>query len=185
MNFIDRSAENIARSIRNNYSQAGSEIALKYALSLLINSFIAFTTAIVFCVLTDHFIEALMAIVSFIALRYFSGGLHMSSSLSCCLLTIFIIISAAHISFNYSFYCSIIDIFSALILLKTAPNGIEHISKINPKYYPLLKLIAVLIVLANLFFQSTVMTAAFFCQALLTTEFSYRTRDHFEGRISK
>jgi accessory gene regulator B len=67
----------------------------------------------------------------------------------------------------------ILTILSATILLFTAPKGIKDVSRINAKYYPLLKLLSVLFVLTNLYFQSSILALAFFTQAFHTTKLGY------------
>ncbi len=182
MNIIDHSAQYLARSIRRNYPEAGSETALTYSLSLVINSSISFFISLVFCLFIGHLYECLIAICSFIILRFFSGGLHMSSSLSCCILSTSIIVIASLMTYEYSYYYMLIDFLTCLILLRTAPNGINNVSRIDPKYYPFLKMIAVALVCSNLIGQSTVITSAFLIQALLTTKPAYRLKFFLEGR---
>jgi accessory gene regulator B len=73
---------------------------------------------------------------------------------------------------------------SIAILLKTAPQGIEDISSIDKKYYPLLKLASVVIVASNYFFQLDILATAFFIQALQTTKLFENSIHYFERRIS-
>jgi accessory gene regulator B len=182
MNFIDRSAESLAKSIRHHYSEAGSEVALKYALSLLINTVTAITVSLLFCALTGRFAECAIGITAYTVMRYFTGGLHASSSLSCCILSIIIFITIAFSSFPYSYVGIALDLLSIGIFFITAPNDIKNISSIDPKYYPLLKLIAILLVSSNFFIHSTLLSAAFFIQAFLTTKPAYKIRDLLERR---
>jgi accessory gene regulator B len=182
MNFIDRSAESIAKSIRRNHSDAGSEIALKYASSLLINTLVALTVALLISIMTGHVHQCLIAMVAFFPVRSVSGGMHMSSSLSCCMMSVLIFTIASFTDFNYSNIFIVIDIFSILILFITVPNNIQNVSSIDVKYYPLLKLIALLIVISNFFIQSSILTASFIMTAFLTTPIAYKVRDLIEGR---
>ncbi|WP_081823923.1 accessory gene regulator B family protein [Paenibacillus sp. UNC451MF] len=182
MNFIDQSAEYIAKSIRNNHSGAGSEIALKYSLILLINTSLSIVISMIICLATGHLLQCLVGIFAYMLIRFVTGGLHMSSSLSCCLLSIIIFNSIAITNFNYNSLFIFLDIVSICTFYITAPNNIQDISKINPKYYPILRILAILIVSSNFYFQSTILTAAFFIQAFLTTKYSYTIRDFVERR---
>ncbi|MBE1441154.1 accessory gene regulator B family protein [Paenibacillus sp. OAS669] len=183
MNFIDSSAHAIAKCIRRNYSEAGSEIALRYAISLLINTLTAICVAVIITFFTGHVAECIVGIISFIVIRYVSGGMHMSSSLSCCILSIIIFITISNFTFHYSVAFFIIDSLSLIIFIITAPNNIKNVSSINEKYYPLLKLISVIFVGCNFIINSTVLSAAFIIQAFLTTTISYKLRDVIERRI--
>lgn len=182
MSFIDRSALSLARSIRKHNSEASSEHVLKYSLALLINTSISITASFIICLMTGHAITALITILSLLTIRYFSGGMHLNSSLACCIATVIIIVFCSHMEFNYNYFFVILDIFSCLILLKTAPQGIQDVSSINVKFYPFLKVMSVLIVIANLYINSTVLSSVFFIQSLLTTPLLYKIRDSFEKR---
>lgn len=174
MNPIDRSARYLACSIRRNYPDAGSEKALFYSLSLLINSAVSISTTLLIAFATDRLIEAVTVILGYFILRYVSGGVHAGTSLSCCLLSIAIFTAAAHSTFAFWPIGVVLNGIAILILLITAPNNIEKISRIDPKYYKHLKLISVLLVASNFFFQSPVLAAAFITQAFLTTRLGHK-----------
>jgi hypothetical protein len=71
-----------------------------------------------------------------------------------------------------------------MILLFRAPNGIENISNIHPKYYPYLKGICIAMVLINIFgFNSTELTAVFLIQALSVTHSAYKIIYSLERRL--
>ncbi|WP_240418930.1 accessory gene regulator B family protein [Paenibacillus periandrae] len=181
MNIIDHYSESIARSIRKHNSNAGSEIALKYALSLLINTTTAIVVSLLICTYFGHLDSCLMGIATFLAIRFITGGLHLSSSLSCCIMSILIFICVGLSAFSFNNFYLFIDLISILIFYKTAPNDIQFFSSLDAKFYPLLKLLAITFVLSNLIFHSTVLTSAFFIQAILTTQPAYKLRD-FIGR---
>jgi accessory gene regulator B len=169
-NFIDRSALYLAQSIRKHNPNAASEKALFYSLCLMINTFTAITITLVVGTLTGHFIQSILAILSYTILRYFSGGGHMNSSLSCCILSTVIFIGISHSSTNFMFTGFLFNTIAWIILIFTVPDGIEKISRINPKYYPILKLVCFLIVSSNYLIQSPIISASFLAQALLTTK---------------
>jgi accessory gene regulator B len=176
VNFIDRLALRTARTIRANYPEAASEQVLFYALCLLINTSIAIATALLISWITGHFLKALLVIFVYTLLRYVSGGLHLSTSLRCCVYSIFLFTLLTHVSIDYAalHLGPLLTLLSALILLKTAPQGIRNVSRIDPKYYPVLKVISVAIAAANLFFQSSTVMLATFAVAFQTTSLAYR-----------
>jgi accessory gene regulator B len=184
MNFIDKSATSIATSIRKNNPQAASQAVLFYALSLMINSSLTVITVIVISSLTGHLKEALIVIFCYTLLRYVSGGSHLASSLACCLASSVNFILASHIEYNFFYLGVLLNTASIAILLKTAPQGIENISRIDKKYYPLLKLFSVVIVASNYFFQLDILATAFFIQALHTTKLFENSIQYIERRIS-
>lgn len=183
MNFIDRSALYIARAIRRNYPDAGSETALKYSLSLLINTFTSITAILVICAFTYHLTEGLVTILLFLILRFFSGGVHMHTSLSCCLASIIVLTAISHLEFNYFYLGALLDCATIVILLILAPQGIDNVSRVDHKYYPLLKIISVLMVASNFIFHSSLVTAVFFTQALTLTKTAYQFVNFIERRV--
>ncbi|MFC6458720.1 MULTISPECIES: accessory gene regulator B family protein [Paenibacillus] len=183
MNVIDQSAEYLAKSIRNNHAGAGSEIALKYSLILLINTSLAMIISIMICLATGHLLQCLLGIFAYMLIRFVSGGMHMSSSLSCCLLSIVIFVTIAFTTHTYNSFFIILDIISLITFFITAPNNIQDVSKISPKYYPYLRILAIIIVSSNFFIQSSILSTAFFIQAFLTTKYSYILRDFVERRF--
>jgi len=184
MNIIDKLALKIAVFVRKHNPDAGSEIALKYSASLLINTISATTISLTICAVTGHFWNGLAALFFFTLLRYVSGGFHLTSSLSCCLMTIGIMTLLAHADFEYWYLGFAFNILSILILLFKAPDGIEKISRIDPKYYPLLKVISVVLVASDFFIHSSLLSAVFLTQALTLLQVSYRVFDFIERRLS-
>jgi accessory gene regulator B len=182
-NFIDKSALFLARSIRRHNPDAASEKALFYSLCLLINSLTSITAVLLISIITGNFFNSLTAIVGYTILRYFSGGAHMNSSLSCCIISTVIFIGISHIHYNYHLLGLFFNCISIIILIFTVPDGIQKVSRIHPKYYSILKIICVLIIATNFFIQSSVLSAAFITQALLTTKAGHQFLTLFERRL--
>jgi accessory gene regulator B len=184
MNFIDRLSLKIALFIRHNHSEAGSEIALKYSLSLIINTLTAITVSFSISLVSGHWKQWAIVTLSLILLRYFSGGFHLKSSLSCCIFTASIITIATHVNYNYFYIGYFLDAISVLILIIKAPNGIENVSRIDPKYYPVLKIMAICIVLANQFFHSPQISAILFIQSLTLLNTTFVIFHYIERRLT-
>jgi len=185
LNVIDRAALRIAKFIRANNPNAGSEAALKYSLSLLINTLSAVAISLAFCAMTGHLYQGLAVIACFLLLRYFSGGVHLSSSLACCLASVFLVVALAHVHFGYRHLGFAMDIVSLAIVLRKAPEGIEKVSRVDRKYYPLLKWISAAIVSANFAVQSPLLSAVFFVQSLTLLKPAYTLVNYVERRLSK
>jgi len=169
LNIIDRAAYYLTSQIRKYNPNAASEQILFYSLSLTINTLSSISVALLFSFFTGQLLNTIVSITAFLLLRYVSGGVHLSTSLRCCILSLFLFVLSSHVTFDFYYMGLILTIISSLILLVTAPNNIQNISRIPTSYYPLLKTISLVIVLSNLFFQSSVLSASFFIQAMLTT----------------
>lgn len=183
MNIIEKASLRIAKSIRANYPEAASEDVLKFSLIILINTLSAIIISLIICGVTGHFLAGVIAIFSYTLLRFFSGGVHLSSSVSCCILSILIFVTIAHVSYSYWYTGFILDLISIIILIFTAPSGIDQVTQVDPKYYPYLKIISIFIVSINLFIHSDIVSSAFFIQAMLTTSLSYKVVYIIERRV--
>lgn len=183
MNIIDRAALGIAQSIRRNYPEAPSEVALKYSLSLLINTLSAITVSMGVCIATGHWKQGAIVVFFFLFMRYFSGGVHLRSSLTCSLTSAGIVIVLAHLQFNYWYLGFLCSLAAFMIYAIKAPDGIEKVSRVDPRYYPLLKAICLAVVALNmLVFQSSLLSAVFLTQALTLTNQAYTFIHYLERR---
>jgi accessory gene regulator B len=174
MNFIDHTALSITNFIRSNNPAASSEKVLFYALCQLINSLVSIITTLFICAITGHIIDALIAILSFLTIRFVSGGAHMTTSIGCSILSIVILTFSVHASFSYFPIGVILDILSIVILFRNAPQGIKNMSRIDIKFYPLLKVIALSLVLINFIFQLQSLSIIYCIAAVLTTKLGYQ-----------
>ncbi|WP_084159692.1 accessory gene regulator B family protein [Paenibacillus ehimensis] len=182
MNLIECFATKIAQTIRKNYTGAASEKVLIYSLSLLLNTIAAIVVTLFISILSGHFVKAVITINCFLFLRYFSGGVHFKSSIFCCIFSMTALTLLAHVNFNYFYLGLFFDILSFFILLIYAPNGLEKVSRINPKYYFLLKIVCLLFVSTNFFIQSSMLSAIILLQSLTLTKTGAYLFQIFERR---
>lgn len=182
MNLIDRSAASITKAIRNNYADAASEKILFYSLSLLINTSVAIVSTLILCAITGHLQEAVITIFSFLFLRYLSGGAHLKSSLGCCVFSLTVLTALAHIDYSYFTIGFFLNILSFIIFLMKAPEGLENISRVNPKHYLWLKWICLIFISSNFFIQSSLLSAIFIVQSVTLTKLGYYLFNLLERR---
>jgi accessory gene regulator B len=182
MNVIDKAALAIAHSIRRNYSDAASIDVLKFSLGILINTFCAIFISFTICFFTQHFHQVILVTLVLLFIRFISGGIHLNSSLSCCIVSIIILTMLAHIDFQYRVLGFIFDSISCIIFVLRAPNGIQNVSTLDPKYYPFLKFLAVITIFSNLFIQSSMLSALYFIQALIITKTAFSLKKYLERR---
>jgi accessory gene regulator B len=165
--MLDSLANRIAISIKNaNPEKTNSVEVLTFALILLINGLTSFAIALFIGALTGKFLLTALAIVSFVLLRFCSGGFHFQSSVTCTWVSSALFIIIPHIPINHT-WVQILTVLSLLLILVYAPARIEQHSNIPRKYYPLLKCIALVLVGMNVIIQSPILTLAFFGQAVL------------------
>jgi accessory gene regulator B len=184
MNFFDKSAYFLAKAIRNNYEDAASEEILRFSLVIVINTFAAVIFSLLLSLFTHRFYECMIIIAAYTVLRIFSGGIHLSSSLGCCLLSFSVFTLDSLIKFNYLYYGLILDLISLLILLLYAPSDIENAVKLDKKFHSVLKMVSILLVSCNLLFvKSYLLSLAFFTQSLFVTPLVKKLINTLERRL--
>jgi accessory gene regulator B len=182
MNILDTIATYLTKSIRKNYEDSASEEVLFYSLVIVLNTISIVLIVSIVGLFTGHFLDSIIALFAYAFLRYFSGGVHLSSSITCIVVSSLILILVSHISIPYWYTGFILNLISLAIILWLAPKGIEGVSRISPKYYPVLKLISTAIICSNFLFQSDVLCLAFITQALTLTTPVYQLVDFTERR---
>lgn len=182
MNIIDHSASKLAKAIRRHDPNASSEAVLTYSLIIILNTLSCVFIVLITCLITGRFIEGILVLFFFAFLRYFSGGVHLNSSLTCTIASSVVLIIIAHIPLQYWWTGFTLDIISIIILLWLAPAGVESVSKLNPKYYPLLKVISIIIVSSNFLVQHPVLSLTFLTQAVTLFPLTYKLIDYIERR---
>ncbi len=164
---VEQLAEKLAISINKKNPNSSSIIVLRYALVSLINLIIIMGFIIIVGLVSGRIVEAVVAVVAFPALRYFSGGLHLRSSMICNIISAIFMLISIYAPLHYWYTGFIINLISFSILFLYAPSGVQK-SKISKSQYPMLKLVALLIVSSNLIFHSPVLSIAFFAQSITT-----------------
>jgi accessory gene regulator B len=167
MNPVDQLSSIIAEAIKRNSTNSSSIPVLKLGISTTLNFSIMVLIVTAITLFTNDFLKGLFAVIAFCGLRYFSGGLHIKSANVCNIISAAIVLISVYLPTIYWYNGLVFNILSVGLLLWNAPSGIKR-SKLPVKYYPVLKLIAVVIVSANFFFQSSLLATVFFIQALTT-----------------
>ncbi|MNI10059.1 putative regulator protein [compost metagenome] len=181
MSIIDRYALHLAHSIRRNNPAAASAEVLQFSLIIIINTVSVILSVLLVTLLTGHFMQGAIVLFGFALLRFFSGGVHLSSSVSCTIISSVVLILIAHVIIpTYLYTGLILDLFSILILLVT--HNDKSTFKFKNKTYPLMKFISVAIVCSNFLVQSSLLSIVFLTQALTLTKFVYRLVKYIERR---
>lgn len=154
-----------------NPEKTASVAVLHFALTGLLNSLVIFTIVVLIGAISGHIGDSLLASLFFVLLHFFSGGFHFKSAWMCTLFSSCIMAAALLIPLSIE-WLYIITVFTIIIIVAFAPSNIENHARIPKRYFPILKLISILIVAMNLFTQSTAVCFAMFFQALLVIPYS-------------
>ncbi|NEW05971.1 hypothetical protein GK047_08115 [Paenibacillus sp. SYP-B3998] len=167
---IERMADNLSASILKNYPDSSSSLpVLRYALIAVINLIITIISVLVISAVTGDIRAGFTAIIAFPVLRYVSGGLHLKSSNLCNFITATFMLIAIYTPIEYWYNGFVLNVLSIMILAINAPSGIKR-SRLDKKYYPVLKLLSICIVCTNFLFHSHILSVVFFIQSLTTTK---------------
>lgn len=164
--MIEAFATRIAVKLKEaNPKETASVEVMRYALIGIIHNAITFATAFLIGLLLGELLGTFLAAVSFMALRFVSGGYHFKTPLSCFIFSTIIFISIPFITLNSDAYW-IVNTISLVLAAIFAPSNIKEHIQVSEKYFPLFKLISVLIVGINYFFLHPVITLALFAQSV-------------------
>lgn len=180
MGRVEASAAKMAEYINRNVENASSVAVLQMSLITIINFFIVTFVVLFICIFTGQFTAGIIAVLSTPFLRYFCGGIHMKSAQLCNVISIILILIAVHLPIQYTYAGLSLTILAIIILLLYAPQGIRNVSRLEAKYYPILKLISVLIVASNFYFQSPLLAAVFFMQCLTILPLAQKLVDYYK-----
>lgn len=164
--MIDALSRKLAVFIKKSAPDSPQSVdVLKYALSAILNTIFIIAISLLIGIFTRKIMEVIIVLVGFAVLRQVSGGLHLKSGDLC------VIVSSAGvtlISLADFGQAASIWITSAALLLAVifAPSRIEKQTRIPAKYFPILKLVSVLIISVNFALQLPVLSAAFLAQGL-------------------
>lgn len=180
--MIERVAERLAIRIhQTNKEETASVPVLTFALIGLINNTITLLLIMIAGQLLGIWREALLAFVAFMVLRIFAGGFHFRSVGLCTTVTVFSIVFAAYLStFSNPIITWLATAISLLLSAIFAPSNIKK-TRIKPSWRPIYKLISMLIIALNFYFQSPLLALTFLVQAISTIEIYGRAHDEKTG----
>jgi accessory gene regulator B len=122
---------------------------LYYGLQIIVNFVIVTFVLLILSAALGVFVKALYIFVAIILLRQFSGGIHLKSSEACAVVSVLIMIAVVLLpEYEWSIW---MDVMSLIMIGVFAPATFKVSKDRRPKPYYIMKLVSVVIVLANLF----------------------------------
>jgi accessory gene regulator B len=174
--LIDAIANNLAVKLKEaNPEETASVEVMKFALFGIIHNTLTFVTALLVGLCLGQLLETLLAAFGFMILRFVSGGYHFKTPLSCLLFSSFVFVAIPFISLSDT-YLIIINSISLLLVLIFAPSNIRDHIRISEKFFPMFKVISAILVLVNFIPVNSVITLAFFVQAITLITFKREVR---------
>jgi accessory gene regulator B len=165
--MIESYAEKAAMSLKEiNPEKTASVEVMKYGIIMAFNGLSVAFLALLGGWIGGHFEETLLTLAAFGLLRFASGGFHFESAGLCIVFSTLLMISIPYIPVKEN-WILILTAVSFILTAIFAPSGIEGQTRIDEKYFPLLKVLSILIVGSNFFLLSTTLSKIFFIQSLL------------------
>ncbi|PZD93151.1 accessory regulator AgrB [Paenibacillus sambharensis] len=160
--FSQRLAESIKAAVPDHPASIN---VLRYSISFLINALSVIFISTIAGLITGKIAETAIVLVSFALLRQVSGGYHLKSGGLCIAISSALMIVIAQVQLADP-YVMLFNCLSALLVLFYAPSRIERQTRIPHKYYPLLKILALLLVAISTVINKDVLAAALLAQSL-------------------
>lgn len=180
MTIIDKISSNIADFIRNHNENAASKEVLTFSIGIFLNTLLVTLIILLVAAITGRFLNAVILLVSYVALRYVSGGMHLPSSTICNIFSVTVFVILIHLPVTTTAALILNGLALLLVLIYAPTKDILELSWLGPKYKVHLKIASIAIVVANFFIQSPILALAFFVQALTLMPISYKFASLFE-----
>lgn len=164
--MIEQLAFKMAVSLKRSIPDHPSSVEIfKFSISLLLNMTFIIVLTLAVSILTGRTEEIMIILLSFAVLRQLTGGIHLKTNMQCVLYStiIFTVISLLEVGKGITVGASLLAL--GLVFL-FAPRGIDKQSRIPRKFYPYMKLAALMLVAANFIILSSVLAFSFLVQAI-------------------
>lgn len=165
-------AEKIATSIKNaNQEQTASIEVMKFALTVILNSFITMILIFIVGLVTGRFVDTLVVMFIFALIRAVSGGYHFKNSVLCMITSTVVIGIIPHIPLENGTLNYVLLIISWILVAIFAPSNIRNVTRFPESSYPVLKIISLILVSINFIISNPMITITYFVQSLSLIHF--------------
>lgn len=164
--LIDTLSHRIAVRIKeSNPEETSSVEVMTYALQGIFQNVVTVGSALLIGLCFGHFLDTFLAATCFMGLRLVSGGFHFKSAFACFVFSasVFAVIPFIEVDKSVIVLINVISLFLAAIF---SPSNIKEHIRVEEKYFPLFKLVSVILVAANFFILSSIVAFAFLAQTL-------------------
>ncbi|SDS57906.1 accessory gene regulator B [Paenibacillaceae bacterium GAS479] len=138
---------------KHTHPEAANVTIMAYALGVYFNFFATLLLIMLVGWATNELINTILVMLLFNVIRFFSGGYHFKSLDVCVVISVVLFSIVPHLSLS-TIGISFLTLSSALIFLWRAPAYTSDTTRLNPRFHPYFKVIAALLALINVQFQS-------------------------------
>ncbi|WP_256760865.1 accessory gene regulator ArgB-like protein [Cohnella sp. WQ 127256] len=164
--MISRISNGIASYLKKEIPEDTPSIAvMNYSLYIIIHSLFTVVIITIISLSLNVFFETFIGLLFFVALRVFGGGYHLHNSNVCTVLTVIVICASPFIPISIT-WLIIVNIFNLVLVSIYAPRNFKGYARIPEKYYPVMKLITLLIVGSNFYWMSSTLLMVSLCYSI-------------------
>lgn len=164
--MISTISRRLAKKINDNYPESNKDI-LEYSLNIVINPTLTVILTLIISYFTERTIEAVISMIGFAVLRAFSGGIHIRSSELCIIVSTLLFTSISILNGLFADNVMTMTTIALVLSILFAPSRIEGQTRIQPKYYLILKIVSIVIISINYILSSSTLALTFLVQSLL------------------
>jgi len=143
---------------------------LQFGFHFILNTVFTLSAAILLGLLFGNLMETLQVLLVFGLLRMITGGFHFKSATICIVVSAGVAVLLPYITLS-SIMVTAVNSINVILILIFAPSGIDNQTRIPQKYYPLLKLLGLIIVASNFIFQSELLGLTWLIQTISLIHF--------------
>lgn len=164
--MLKRTAIALHARIKESGAEAPSVPIIVYALEIVFNTVAISLLVLIVGLVSGELLRTAELLVLFGIIRFISGGYHLPSNGYCIVVSTILLAILPHITLPESVMYGLTGA-SLLIMIIFAPANYDQYARISTKYYPLMKMLACLIVASNVLLQSDMLSLAFAIQSVL------------------
>lgn len=165
--MIETAAWRIAKHIKSVVPNHPAPIEnLNHSLIITLNFITVIGLTLVGSLFTGQGKEVAILLTAFAVLRQFTGGLHLESSTWCAFATAGTATLLSLVTLD-QLTTTVLTVIGLLCVMVFAPAGIEDQTIIPERYYPILKVVGMIIIASNFWIGSSFAAIAYFAQGVM------------------
>lgn len=165
--MIDKISLQLSVALKRKFPKGLPELeTINYVHKFFFSNVVPITLILLIALLTNNLTSISLSLLGFALLRFFSGGIHLKNIVACATLSTIVIFIIPVLGDMIEGYVHYLTIVTVLIVAIYSPSNIRKQTRIPEKFFIHLKIISIMIVVSNLLIESSVLSVAYFVQAI-------------------
>ncbi|WP_379161833.1 accessory gene regulator ArgB-like protein [Paenibacillus sp. sgz5001063] len=164
--MIEMLAARMAVTLKRSVPDHPSSVEVfTFAISMMLNLLFIVAATLGISLYNGRTVDVVITLISFAILRQLTGGMHLRSNLRCAIASTLLFTGISLLSLG-QFWIITATAAAIIIICIFAPVGISQQSTIPSKYYPYMKLAAIVLVAFNFLILSPALAFSFLAQSI-------------------